>query len=255
MKKENIHTYFDTLGKSGGWGELYKPGNPKSYSFIVRLEKSISLMDDPRGKEVCDLGCGTGVLVPFVTSNGGNYTGLDNSEGMLESIRAKFGNEIERRKVKLVYSGFYDFKPSSSFDIITGLGFIEYFDEPEKALRHIYEMMSPGGSLILSFPNSFSLDTYALRLFAPFRSLARLLLGKGTPQPPRKLWTVKNATAMLSAAGFKEMKRLNYSINFLFYPFSRFMLPICNAVSSRLEYSFLSKFSFFSTGFIVSCKK
>jgi SAM-dependent methyltransferase len=255
MQKDKILKYFESLAKNGGWDSLYDPRNPKSYSFIVRLKKSLDLLDGIENKTVCDLGCGTGVLIPFILERGGNYIGVDNSENMLDQIRVNFSKELQVNKLMLIFSDFENLLLENKCNVLIGLGFIEYFNEPEEILKKTYEMLPEGGQLILSFPNFFSLDYFLLKLLAPFRFGVRLITDKGTPQPPRKLWTIKKTKKIFLDTGYKDLKIVNYSINFFFYPFSRFFPEFCNYISKKLEYSFMARFSFFSTGFIISGRK
>lgn len=253
--KDKVLEYFNSQAENGEWDSLYNPKNPKSYSFIVRLQKSLSLLKIVKDKCVCDLGCGTGILVPFILNNGGKYVGVDNSTEMLDYIKNNYPEEINSGDVVLINEHFDNLKLDRSCEVFIGLGFIEYFDDPLKVLKKINKLLPEGGQLILSFPNFKSLDYYVLYLLSPFRFLARKLLNKNTPQPPRKLWTVHEAKKMLHAAGFIRLRSVNYSINFFFYPFTRFFPRFCNSISRIFEYSALSKISFFSTGFIISAKK
>ena len=64
--ESEVLNYFETQAKSGDWEFLYNPQNPKSYPFIIRLQKTLNLLEDIDNKKICDLGCGTGVLIPFI---------------------------------------------------------------------------------------------------------------------------------------------------------------------------------------------
>ena len=81
--ESEVLNYFETQAKSGDWESLYNPQNPKSYPFIIRLQKTLNLLEDIDNKKICDLGCGTGVLIPFILKKNGNYTGIDFSKKML----------------------------------------------------------------------------------------------------------------------------------------------------------------------------
>lgn len=255
MAKDKVLEYFDAQARNGEWGSLYNPKNPISYSFIMRLQKAVSLMKLVNGKYVCDLGCGTGILIPFVLNGEGKYIGVDNSNDMLNHIRNNYADEIESGDVKLILSYFEDLKLDVTCEVFIGLGFIEYFDNPIEIMKKINKMLPEHGQLILSFPNFKSIDYYVLRLLSPIRFIARRLLKKETPQPPRKLWTVNEAKKMLHAAGYTRLRKVNYSVNLFFYPFTRFFPRFCNSISALFEYSPLCKINFFSTGFIISAKK
>ena len=55
-------------------------------------------------------------------------------------------------------SDFKNLDQTRKYDILIGLGFIEYFDEPKKIIKKFYNTIQNGGRLILSFPNANSFD-------------------------------------------------------------------------------------------------
>ena len=102
MTTPTVQNFFEQKAKTGEWRGLYDLNNPSSYPFVIRLKKTIQMLDKIDGKNVCDLGCGTGALIPFVTQSNAQYTGIDFSEEMLSKIR---NNEnISSSKIKL-YGG------------------------------------------------------------------------------------------------------------------------------------------------------
>ena len=115
--------------------------------------------------------------------------------------------------------------------------------------------MPEGGRLILSFPNSHSLDYFIVQLLKPFRRLANMLFKKSTHQPPRRLWHIKDAKSLYSKAGFKNLKVSNYNVNIFAYPVTKISMPFVNFWAKKLEYSVLARCSFFATGFLVLGEK
>ncbi len=255
MDNEKIFDYFEKQAKTGKWDSLYNPQNPISYPFILRLQKALGFLKIVKDKTICDLGCGTGILIPFIMERDGNYVGVDNSPEMIKIIEEKHPSFSQPNKITLVCSDFQNLKIDKSCDIFIGLGFIEYFSEPEKVIKKIYDYLPAGGQLILSFPNFQSLDYYSLIFFSPLRYLVRKIFDISTPQPPRRLWTLAKAKKMFEDTGFRNQAHVNYNVNVLFYPFYRFIPKFCNVIAKMAEYSWLSKISFFSTGFIISGKK
>lgn len=255
MNKDEILSYFEVQAKTGEWDSLYDKNNPASYPFIVRFVKAINLIKQVENNSVLDLGCGTGILIPYVIENKGKYIGLDNSESMLKTVNKKFSKLIENGNVSLHLKDIREFTPSEKFDIIIGLGFIEYFDDPETVVEQLYELLPKGGQLILSFPNFKSLDYFNLQLTAPIRFLLRKLTGRHTISPPRKMWNSKYAKKLFSNAGFQDLNIVNYNVNIFSYPFTRISIKFTNFWANKFEYSFLSKIGIFSSGFIIMAVK
>lgn len=255
MSKVTTLDYFEYQAKSGIWGSLYNPRNSSSYPFIVRFNKSIDLIESIKNKTVLDLGCGTGVLIPYVNKNGGKYIGIDISQNMIDEVKKEYSELIESKEVSIHHTDIANFIVPDNVDIIIGLGFIEYFNNPQSIIDKLYEQLPKGGQLIFSFPNFNSLDYFSLMLFAPIRYIIRTLSGKSTSQPPRTLWNKNMAKKLFENSGFKEQELSAYNINIFAYPFTKISMRFVNFFSRIFEYSSLSKVVFFATGFIISGKK
>lgn len=255
MRYSAILKYFDDSAKSGEWNSLYDPKNPSSYSFIVRLQKAINLAGSFRNKKALDLGCGTGVLMPFVLNDEGQYTGLDISKEMLDEIQRIYPSYANKENAGFIFGDIRKVQLPDRLDTIIGLGFIEYIENPEDIIQMLYDKLLPGGRLILSFPNSFSLDHMCLLSLTPLRFIAKTIFNRFTYQPQRKLWSLKTAKELYLKAGFKNLKFVNYNVNIFAYPITRISMSFVNFWAKRFEYSKLSNHSFFATGFIISGEK
>lgn len=252
---QKIVNHFEKAACTGQWDSLYHPQNPSSYPFIARLQKTLDLAGSFQGKTVLDLGCGTGILIPFVIEGGGSYIGLDVSESMLEETRRKYPAYVRNEKVHLVSGDVRKVELPDNLDLIVGLGFIEYFHHPTTLMSQLYGKLSRTGRLILSFPNSRSLDYLSMRLLTPFRLFARVICRRATHQPPRKLWSAQQAKRLFLDAGFKNLEIACYNVNVLAYPVSRISRRFTNFWSMKLEYGVLSQYPFFATGFLISAQK
>jgi len=255
MNNEAVLKYFEDLAKNRQWNSIYNHKNPISYSFIVRLQKAIRLARQFKDRRVLDLGCGTGVLMPFVIDEGGQYIGLDVSRQMLEELRRIYPCYVNNNNVQLILGDIKKTSLPDNIDIIIGLGFIEYLDSPDELIKMLYNKLLRGGRLILSFPNFCSLDYASIQFLAPFRYLAKRIFNRFTSQPPRMLWNTKRAKSLYIKTGFENLEIVNYNINIFSYPFTRISAPFANYWARRFEYSALSKCSFFATGFLISGEK
>lgn len=254
-----VFDYFQDQAKTGIWGSLYDRRNPSSYPFRLRITKSLDLLGNVAGKTVLDLGCGTGILLPHIVNNGGSYIGVDISDNMLTELKTTYriadDANTSTSNVKIVLGDIGDISLHRNVDIAIGLGFLEYFDNPGAVMDKLYASIKAGGDLILSFPNSNSFDHLAVKLFAPVRFVARKLTGKKTVQPPRIHWNAKYAKALFEQHGFKNVRVVNYHINFLVYPFTRLFPRLTNFASRISENTPLSKINFLATSFIVIGEK
>ena len=115
---------------------------------------------------------------------------------MLDTIRSKYQKEINDKKVDLLLSDFKNLDQTRKYDILIGLGFMEYFDEPKKIVKKLYNIISNEGRIILSFPNVNSFDFLTIRLLTILRIIIKKFLKLGQNNPPRKMWSKRAAQKM-----------------------------------------------------------
>ena len=83
---DEIAAYFDERADS--WDESGCSGESRVQGAVL------SLVDLKPGDSVLDLGCGTGVMIPFyLAAQAGKIVAVDVSEKMVERAREKFGGE------------------------------------------------------------------------------------------------------------------------------------------------------------------
>jgi 2-polyprenyl-3-methyl-5-hydroxy-6-metoxy-1,4-benzoquinol methylase len=251
MNKEKIINYFKAQAINGDWARLYDINNPISYSFIQRFIKTVNLMQPIKGN-ILDMGCGTGIMVAVAQENKANYVGFDAAPEMIEACQQQFKSEIENGKVAFYCVDSKDFKSNLKFDYAIGMGYLEYFSNPNDCLKEAKANLAREGKLILSFPHRYSLDNFGLLLLLPIRKLLTLITGKRTVQPPRKYWTSDEAKTLFETNGYEIKSIVYYNTGILHYPFTKWMPRLSNLIAAKVEKTWLNKIPFFSTGFIVS---
>ena len=110
--------------------------NPLRLDFIHQLA-------DLRGKQVLDVGCGTGIYTKILKRRGADISGIDISKSMIE---------VAKREVSGV-----DFKVGSayelpyragSFDLVLAALVIEHLTDLDKAFSEINRVLKKGGKRI-----------------------------------------------------------------------------------------------------------
>jgi 2-polyprenyl-3-methyl-5-hydroxy-6-metoxy-1,4-benzoquinol methylase len=116
---------------------------PRHYRSIARRLGAAA-----RGN-VLDVACGAGEWLALLRSFGARIHGIDISEKAIEICR------------KSLPDGEFHCGPaeqlpfeSASFDLVTCLGSLEHFIEPENALREMMRVAKPDASFLLLVPNS-----------------------------------------------------------------------------------------------------
>ena len=102
-------------------------------------------------RRALDFGCGSGVLLPFLSSIAGNVIALDIDLIPFERMKAQidFPPNIEVHDTHLFP---LDQLPAASFEIITALDVLEHVDDLSNILTSLLRLLKPGGRLIVSGP-------------------------------------------------------------------------------------------------------
>ena len=120
--------------------------NPVRLNFINRG----SPLD---GKEVCDVGCGGGILSESMARSGARVSGIDMGKGPLSVARLHaMESELE---IDYRQSTAEDFARENTgrFDIITCMEMLEHVPDPLSVIRACTEMLKPGGHAYFSTIN------------------------------------------------------------------------------------------------------
>ncbi|HTZ40594.1 MAG TPA: class I SAM-dependent methyltransferase [Syntrophales bacterium] len=178
----------------------------KSYESYKRMKNTESLfLDAVRGKprvSVLDVGCGDGYhIFVFDTVEGireqATFQGVDISELKVEfarriSLEMGFEN-VQFAEGKAENLGFRD----ESFDIVLCSDVVEHLENPERCFSEIRRVLKPGGTAVITTPNSSS----AMIRFANL--IKRAGLFKKPPNPE-----MAQEGEHISLKGMKEWIRL-----------------------------------------------
>ena len=97
------------------------------------------------GRDVADVGCGTGHLLARL-DEAGSRTGYDFSPAALSVARTVCPS------ARFEEHDIYD-RPPGRFDIVCSCETLEHMFHPDRALRSLWDMVREGGVLLLTVPN------------------------------------------------------------------------------------------------------
>ena len=106
------------------------------------------------GAKVLDAGCGTGRLALEFARMGCMVTGVDVSPAMLEKARRRTGTLpgvalVQADVEKLPF-------PGAAFDLVLAFTVLEFTPNPGAAVRELWRVVKPGGSLVVGALNAWS---------------------------------------------------------------------------------------------------
>lgn len=126
---------------------------------------------------VLDIGCGDGLLCLELAKRGFDVYGCDVSEALVSASRAALAAVMPdaEDRIRLIQDNRIPFE--MTFDLITILGVLVYIPNHAAYLKDVSARLRPGGMLVASSTQRFSVRT----LYDVLRNLAR-------PRPVRSEW-------------------------------------------------------------------
>jgi SAM-dependent methyltransferase len=128
--------------------------------FRHRLRMALALLP-AQGRRVLDVGVGSGILIPTLSSTYSEYCGSDLvlADGLdrlvAPSCRADFV------KANLLEDGSL---PADSFDAIVCLSVLEHISDADRAAAALAKVLAKGGTLVAGYPMVNKLMTRLFRL-------------------------------------------------------------------------------------------
>lgn len=154
MRNKDLKKIYNAIYRKGEKGHYSKNLFTKGVPLQVKEAlKEIAW----KGKEVIDIGCGTGLFAHLVKKAGAKRAvGVDYSKDAIAVAKKSYDTEgIE----------FYckDFKKvEGKFDVVVSLGTFEHVDNPLQTLKHFKKLLKKGGSIIIVSPNWTNARGYTL---------------------------------------------------------------------------------------------
>ncbi|HEX6045243.1 MAG TPA: class I SAM-dependent methyltransferase [Pyrinomonadaceae bacterium] len=116
---------------------------------------------DLSGMKILDAMCGTGQTTEYLLDRGADVTGLDISNEVIQSFRARWTN-VHAVKRSLLDSGL----PASSFDVVVVVGGLHHIHPNlNLAMQEIHRVLKPGGYLCFMEPHSGSFPDLIRRVW------------------------------------------------------------------------------------------
>lgn len=149
-------TYYDEFAKT------YESERHHGYHALIDALEIDLLSGHVAGRDVLEVGCGTGLILKELARTGRTATGVDLSAGMLSHAVRRGLRVTQGSATELPFA-------DASFDVVCSFKVLAHVPDIERALREMARVTRPGGRLYLEFYNRHSLRYLAKRASGPRR--------------------------------------------------------------------------------------
>ena len=123
-------------------------------SIPDKIKEILSELNIWKGMEILDLGTGTGVLLPYLSSmigDSGKVTALDISKGMLNRAKEKYGHLAN---VEFIIQDFEKEEVRGKYDLILLYCVFPHMHFPEQTLKRlVLTNLKENGRIVVAFPS------------------------------------------------------------------------------------------------------
>lgn len=159
-EREYFHRLFSNQSNIDYWESIYGRQNFSGISLRKRMYQALSWLGNSnlsKNSKILDVGSGAGMTAKEVANKGYEIFGMDYSYNMIR--KAKTVCNVNRKFHISFLQGEIESLPfkDSVFDMVLCLGVISYLKSEQKALHEMSRILKPGGTMILSILNKFSL--------------------------------------------------------------------------------------------------
>lgn len=120
------------------------------YASQVERQALLDAVGPLTGRQLLDVGCGTGRFTATFEQAGAQVTGVDRDPGMLTIAASRMtGTLIEADGHALPF-------PSAAFDVAVAVTLLEFADRPEQIIDELVRITRPGGRLVVATLNPSS---------------------------------------------------------------------------------------------------
>lgn len=227
MKEPRVRAVEEHYDQTAArWKGIYASETFHDHLIADRLRRALELLAvREKGLRAVDAGCGAGQMVAALAERGYRVSGFDISRNMVSASqellaqRGLQGEVAQANGEELPYD-------DGSFDVVSALGYIEYFPSPAKAVAELARIAAPGAELVITAPNPLRL-AYLTDPLGVVRGYLHPDQGYR-----RRYFNAKGLRALLEAQGLRVLSVVGHGLG----PFSVAGRPVLSdARSIRLD--------------------
>jgi ubiquinone/menaquinone biosynthesis C-methylase UbiE len=232
------------------WKEVYETWGISPTLYRLRQEVCLSLfasLNLPRQSRILEIGSGAGLTAVELALNQYLVDATDSTPEMIDLIRQHASENNVEDRIHARQEDVHQLTfPDQHFDLALGMGVAPWLHSLDRAMQELARVVMPGGYVILSTDNRWSLkmilDPFSFPLFHRLRRTLRLILERIALLPPSvrpRFYTIKEFDGFLSRAGFEKLKGVTVGFGpFTF--FARKILPDSIAIKTHMFFQRLA---------------
>ena len=105
------------------------------------------------GKQVCDVGCGGGILAESIAKKGATVTGIDLSEKALKVADLHSLESGIKVRYELISAEDLAAREAGQYDVVTCMEMLEHVPDPTAIVQACAKLVKPGGHIFFSTLN------------------------------------------------------------------------------------------------------
>jgi ubiquinone/menaquinone biosynthesis C-methylase UbiE len=171
-----VSDIFDCMGQIMGFSDYFSRQAQNPFGLFGRLVMSRvfdygNTMLNDMVKEILsvrpndyilEIGFGTGKLMSELAPalNQGQFHGVDTSDAMVSMARKTNKKALARGRVKIWHGSFEQMECShNTYDTVISVNTIYFWKKPEITMDKIFQVLKPGGRLILGFEDKDQMES------------------------------------------------------------------------------------------------
>jgi len=145
-------TRFDFDKAAGSYDRWYDSARGAMYDRFEKQAFDRLLVNDNQGKNLLEIGCGTGHWSEYFSEKGFEVTGIDISGEMINIAKKK---NIPNSRFQIANGQSLPFA-DNSFSVVAAITTLEFTENPEKMLSEMVRCVNSPGTLLFGVLNALS---------------------------------------------------------------------------------------------------
>jgi 2-polyprenyl-6-hydroxyphenyl methylase/3-demethylubiquinone-9 3-methyltransferase len=141
---------FSALAQS--WWDPCGPSRPLHELNPLRL-KYVERIAPLAGIEVCDVGCGGGILSESMARAGARVLGIDLAQPVIDVAQLHAEEAQLQIEYRAIAAEALAVERPAAFDVVTCMEMLEHVPDPAAILKALAALVKPGGDIVVSTLN------------------------------------------------------------------------------------------------------